>query len=459
MKNVELIKETEFDFSPNYGYGEEFTGYRLNMPVVEAFKLLGLKDWYDFYPAMLTLGAKEPFAIIASEDDANDIRRIEAITEESEQDQWHNVIQVLINLCYQDFPFEVDGKWGLKCSTGRVVVPPMFEECKGADNLAMIDTFAAVKLNGRWWLTPRDNSGRLMTDIGYDSILRSNSYAWVKNTGKVGLLSSINAEVIIPCEHDWMVNDGAFGLWCIGKGDKVGVFDMEFNPVNYDASNDKFYPAIYDAIDATTGKICFNGKWGWLLKDGSVTEIPPKRYDTPLHPGELPFDSEVAFIGTTIEEKGVNQIDGVKHLAMKKSRQNSTNVQLPKLKDVDVMVDIDSVVAEKFSLLEYQSQNISIDMAGKGLLTIQLTPVNDEKWNVTVSWIDDNQKDMAFDSMFPLINACHRIIYSKGGIYHVEFKLEIHECDIDLPMKFISALLSYRKRKNSFLHKYDNQEF
>ncbi|MCM1139330.1 MAG: hypothetical protein NC453_12240 [Muribaculum sp.] len=183
-----------------------------------------------------------------------------------------------------------------------------------------------------------------------------------------------------------------------------------------------------------------------------------KKKASPLYVSDLPLHCDAQILQNVIEERGIDQIGGVKHIRKSRGRGYSTNVKLPRLKEEDVLVEIDPAVATKFNSIEHQPQDISMELSGGGCLAACLTPAKDNRWNVVVSWMDNNQKDMAFDSAFPLINACHRIIYSKDGVYHVDFKIEMNDCDLILPMKFITALLTYRKRKDSFIRKFDGRE-
>lgn len=316
----------------------------------------------------------------------------------------------------------------------------MFDECKGSESICMADTMAAVKFNGKWWLTRRDNSGELATE-SYDYISRSYGYAWVYRDTKVGLLDAKTCETLIPCEQDWL-RTPTFGLWYIGKGDKIGFFEPD-NTCTGMYEPPTYIPATFDAIDVATGKICKNGRWGWLLRDGSFTEnkrkIGNKFYVEP----NLPLDTNERELYFGVQTQKLNILPGViLHRKRKKAKG-----QLPWIELDDVKVDIDSNVASQFKdLLPEKPHHIVVERPYGEPMNVNVEPDGAGKWNVTIEWIDRDEYDIAYDCNFPLIKACRKIIFSDKGSFAVCFKLNLEGCDFELPMKIISAFNLFRIR-------------
>lgn len=449
MKSIELIEYTEFDLKPYYG--ENHTAYRLNVPVAEAFEILGVTETNAFYGKLASLGAKKPFFLVASEQDLSEFKKIEdqlldiEIYEgmETEECRLHELQNCIISLDYRDIPFEQDGKWGLRCTTGRVVVPPLFDECTGADSVIKANTMAMVGINGKQCLSPRDGSGKLMTS-GYDSIKRSDTFAWVKNGDQIGLLDATTAEVLIPCEQDWMAHDMLTSIWAVGKGDKVGFFDTNINP--YHASPDVpiFYCPQFDGIDLATGQTLKDGKWGWVLKNGAFVTVAPDMCDVQFYNEYLPLDPDVR----DIYFKALKPIPGLKRIKNSSAIQPAKRAILHNLTNEHIEIDVNSSVAESFRrAVERDLHRFVIERQFGNPIHVKLQPSEGGMWNVTVYWEDFDPNDMAFDEAFPLVNACRKIVYSNDGKLACRFMLELKDTDMELAMKFVTALLIFEERK------------
>lgn len=71
MNEISFIEEQN-PGNPNFS-GKS---YRLNMSVLQAFERLGAKDWNELYCKLISLGAKEPFTIMLSEQDVENLDKI-----------------------------------------------------------------------------------------------------------------------------------------------------------------------------------------------------------------------------------------------------------------------------------------------------------------------------------------------------------------------------------------------
>ena len=89
----------------------------------------------------MAIGLEMPFKIMGTEEDVMDDMRIDAlfpgfnqyIGSSEVKDFYNEVANFMLNTVeYGDISFEEKGKCVLKCSSGKLVVPPLFDECKGA---------------------------------------------------------------------------------------------------------------------------------------------------------------------------------------------------------------------------------------------------------------------------------------------------------------------------------------
>ena len=212
--------------------------YSLNMSVINAFETLGASSYQDFYEKLQNIAKENALSITLSEEDVEDYRRLSSLLPEfkesplSDEDRtyYSELLNSINQMFYKDFPLQENGKWGLRSSAGKTVVPPLFDGADGALDLIFCDTLAVVRKGNKYWLTPRDGSGKIITESGFDKISRSFCYAWVFNDGKEGMLDAKTGEVIIPCEMDWILKDSSH--WFLGREDKISTmfFLPEFTP-------------------------------------------------------------------------------------------------------------------------------------------------------------------------------------------------------------------------------------
>lgn len=131
-----------------------------------------------------------------------------------------------------------------------------------------LNTYAIVEKDGKFYRTPRDGSGRLVDEEGYDMLLQSGD---VIRKGKYGKVSMKSPKVLIPCEMDWIVYDNYFGI-LFGKDGKLGMRDTCLH---------KYIPPVYSAFDITTLRFYRDGVWGWVSRETGefFTEPIGDRFD------------------------------------------------------------------------------------------------------------------------------------------------------------------------------------
>ena len=255
------------------------TACQFNYSIKEIYDALGCQNHGDFYDKLKAHGFNLEHPIKASSQDVLDYLEIEEKYDnttfdpiiDSMSDYDNGLQNVILNTIYYDelFTDETTGKIGLKDSCGMVVVPAQFDDAVGAYDIGFVETLAKVKFNGKYYLTPRDGSGKLMTEESYDEMSRSCSFAWVTKDGKKGMLSSLTGEVIIPCEMNWLINEkGLLIRRFFAKGGKVGF--AEFNPFN--GVLEYYATPIYGAIDLTRNRYLLNSKWVYISNEGKIVD-------------------------------------------------------------------------------------------------------------------------------------------------------------------------------------------
>lgn len=458
-KNNEKIKLTqvdEFDFSDRYIFdGDTVSAYRLNLPIEEVVRLTHISNNVDFDEMLMSLGARSPYVILASRKDVEDYKNIRDMFPEfgeykgpsGMEDYYNFLFELLRHLEYCDFPFEKDGKWGLKCTTGDIVVPPIFDACRGSLDILMVDTLAVVEKDGKLWLTSRDDSGLLVTEQGYDYLSRSFCYAWVRNNYKYGFLDSQNGKVLIPCEMDWMLGTPQSGYF-VGKGDKVGKADSYFGGMD-EAQDYRLHAPIFDAVNLTTGQFCLNGKWGWLTKDEVITTKTPKNFRECVYvDSSIPLDDEGENIYWRILNKSTSEIPGVSRIKNRRFDLKPLNrLQVPSLMDSQISVPILEDVENAFKDVYEGDMPISFIIENDycGPINVNLNFI-DKKWKISVSWESASPDDMAVDKTFPLINACNVLLLSNPDYPYLKNIIKMESESLELAKKFISVLIIHKER-------------
>lgn len=158
------------------------------------------------------------------------------------------------------------GKHGLVDCNGKETVPAIFDSCKPCSHISECDSLAIVELDGKFYLTPRDGSGRLISQP-FDEITSSSYFGWVKRDNKYGLVDIKSGKKLVPRVMDW-IQEKANGYGVVfGNNGEIGY---------YDSYNDKYLGANYEAFDFTTRRFCSNGSWGWILRNGRHSHEAPE---------------------------------------------------------------------------------------------------------------------------------------------------------------------------------------
>ncbi|MDE6512558.1 MAG: hypothetical protein K2L05_00035 [Muribaculaceae bacterium] len=251
----------------------------LNMSIRSLFDAVCPND-DNFYQNLSALGIELNAPIIASPQDVKDYIELDSMDFEesgnySEADKrrlerLYTLINILSNLIICDVEFIDDetGKRGLKDPSGNIVVPALFDSCRGADCMYEITNYVVVEKNGKFYRTQRNGSGQLIDQEGYDKIY-SNGEVICGN--KYGMISLKTPDVLIPCEMDWIAYDSCFSI-IFGKDGKIGMRDSYLH---------EYIAPEYSAFDISTLRFCRNGVWGWVSrKTGEFfTEPTGDRYD------------------------------------------------------------------------------------------------------------------------------------------------------------------------------------
>lgn len=192
--------------------------------------------------------------------------------EEKRLNRMRSIKNELGSLLYKDVEFvdEQTGMTGLLDQFGNVVVPARFDSCRGATDMSEINCYAVVEKDGQFYRTPRDGSGKLIDEKGYDKIFLNGETIREK---KYGMVSLRTPEVLIPCQMDWFVFQ-RFGIGGImfGKDGKIGMRDTYLH---------KYVSPEFSAYDISTLRFCRQGEWGWVSRATGEFFKEPKgnRYD------------------------------------------------------------------------------------------------------------------------------------------------------------------------------------
>ena len=144
---------------------------RLNMSIRELLDAVSPDD-DNFYQNLKAQGIEFDSPVLASPQDVEDYLELEKfdLSEcdeiqdcKSESDKKHvermrSILNYLSGLLYKDTEF-VDGsngKNGLVDPYGNIVVPALFDSCRGASDLTEVVCYAVVEKNGKFYRTPRD---------------------------------------------------------------------------------------------------------------------------------------------------------------------------------------------------------------------------------------------------------------------------------------------------------------
>lgn len=456
MKELKITK-LDKEQASDYGW-QACNYYKLNMTVLDAFRALGVRKWDDFWKKLSELGVEQPFMIVASEEDVEADKFIDSLYvdfdtfngSEDEREFYNEVSNFMLNfLLYKDIPYEENGKWGLKCTSGQQILPPLFDDCKGAMEFDFHSVLCSVRIGDKKYLTPREGSGKIVSE-GYDSILRSCGYVWVQKDGKKGLLDAKTGEILVPCEMDWMAQGSGIGNWFIGKGDKIGVINGAFG--KFDKTT--FVYPEYDNVDLITGQFSKNGKSGWIMRDGSFHEKPPRLgkdffyYIFPEYPLSNDMDRKYWDIKSHVKNKevGITKTKTIND----NGKTPKSRLKLPKLEKGDLDVEIREDVRLCFENLKSHitKDDISISSelmdANGSNFEISINADNEER-TIHITWKENDESKIAVDQAFPLLGICHRFLNVEKGSPILTTLLELNYDEFDLAMEFLSSLMKFRE--------------
>ena len=182
---------------------------KLNMSIKSLLDAVSPDD-DNFWQNLSSAGIKLDAPIIASPQDVEDYLALDNSPiwddeddDDKESERLRSIYNNLNSLIYEDEEFtdEATGKKGLKDQFGNIVVPALFDSCRGACDMTQVCEYAIVEKNGKFYRTPRDGSGNLIDDEGYDRVYLNGE---VIRDGKHGKVSMRTPQILIPCEMDWI---------------------------------------------------------------------------------------------------------------------------------------------------------------------------------------------------------------------------------------------------------------
>ena len=187
--------------------------------------------------------------------------------EQSKMEEKENLLyNLLLNLYWNDKPFKKDGKVGLMDCWGRVIVPAEYEDCDGIQTwnlhkLIKKESCIAIKRNGKWALTNRNQYRKLLSDYKFDNIKITFSGFYVTSLdGKYGLHNHHGKELLSP-EMDDIYEPTFDGDIVYKKGTKYGI-----------RLNGGKFTELLDELQLDCGyylMVRIGDKWGYIDKNGS----------------------------------------------------------------------------------------------------------------------------------------------------------------------------------------------
>ena len=167
-----------------------------------------------------------------------------------------------------DEKYEKNGRKGEKDCWGRVIVPAIFDDCQSCTLMGEQHTdkaCVAIKKDGKWGLIKRNDYNNVIFPLIYDRIVSFfNGDFMVQIADKYGLIN-LEGTVRLHIEMD-------------------DIYSLSFNNVIPYKKNGKFgflledgsmTKPIFDAYDERDGLlhelVCLNGKWGYLDKELQFT--------------------------------------------------------------------------------------------------------------------------------------------------------------------------------------------
>ncbi len=422
---------------------------RLNMSIKTLFDTYSPDD-DNFYQNLNENGIRLNCQILATPQDVEDYRKLdeydwseleenpEKISESEKKrlERLRSISWQLNSLIYEDIEFtdEKTGKKGLTDQFGNIVVPALFDSCRGATNLTEIDYYAVVGKDGKFYRTPRDGSGRLIDNEGYDTIYYGGE---VLRDGKHGKVSVKFPCVRIPCEMDWLEYDFCYGI-IFGKDNKLGFYDEYLH---------KYVAPEYSAFDISTFQFCRNGVWGWVSRETGefFTEPVGDRYgvmiaasfaDSYLSYDDKPkSNKEKQYI--PIEEARENILKNASGFKKRLKTKLSSLLELPSLK-FEKGFAASSRIVEAIRSLSSEDGKLIVSSANSDAAEIHISCSKVGRKKVyRLEWSPKNNAMAWYDARLPEITAFHQLIIPGKDTFSLHFTCDFDARQVHTIAKFI----------------------
>ncbi|MCM1139190.1 MAG: hypothetical protein NC453_11530 [Muribaculum sp.] len=417
--------------------------YRLNISMKEICERVGIAG-FEVYDELRKQGFVIDKPILVSQKDLEDYIELEKknqarseFDEMTREEQFYSDVRNLIaNSAYFDrIMHSPDGKVGLIDSCDNVVVPPIFDSCEGVSYLFYREQHAVVGKDGKFWLTPRDGSGKIITPApGYDSVEKLFGSTFVTRNGKKGCIGIYSGTELIPPVMD-LLKDVV--------DDRIFIMD---NKIGYYHRFDRLYiKPQFTAIDFTTHQFCLNNRWGWLLEDGAFTEHMPKnQYDMMLVHWEIK-----SYLEKNPNEKPVYYSLDEVHSHMEDARKErrrkpSSYLKLPALrlpKGIKALKEIQTALAN------LAKNNVSIKIKTTNGLEINVCAIQaGQERLMRLEWTAVENKDIWTDLKLPMLNSVHAILSAIDNKFALTLQRDFSLKEISKLNRFISWYLTdFRK--------------
>lgn len=417
--------------------------YRMSIPMKEICERVG-KAGFEVYDEL----RKQDFVIdkhiLVSQKDLEDYIELEKqnqarseFDEKTQEEQFYSDVRnLLANSAYFDRILHgTDGKVGLIDSCDNVVVPPIFDSCDGVSYLFDRDQHAVVGRDGKFWLTPRDGSGRIITPApGYDSVEKLFGSTFVTRNGKKGYIGIYSGDELIPPVMD-LLKDVV--------DDRIFIMN---NKIGYYHRFDRLYiEPQFTAIDFTSHQFCLNNRWGWLLDNGSFTEdIPKSQYDMMLVNWEIKY-----YLEKNPDEKPVYYSLDEVHSHMEEARKEmrrkpSSYLKLPTLK---LPTGIKALKEVRAALMNLTTDYGSINIKTTNGLDIMISAIQVEQERILrLEWTSIENKDIWADLKLPMLSSMHAILSAFDNKFVLTLQRDFSLKEISKLSRFISRYLTdFRK--------------
>ncbi len=171
--------------------------------------------------------------------------------------------------------YEENSMYGIKLTTGKVLVPALYNDIAFIPHWVNEQSYVPVCLNNKWGIVLADGKNTIVHELEYDYInpIQGNM-AVVRKGDKWGYID-VNGILSTPLQFDHIYVDGEYsfvnGISIFKKDGLYGVTDgVEFSK------------PVFETIDSigldeyVTG--VFNGKQGSINKEGEFTEDKEEAY-------------------------------------------------------------------------------------------------------------------------------------------------------------------------------------